>query len=170
MQAKLLPVFVAGLLVGGCFKEPPRDDAAQGRQQIRQLLDGWAQAFEKRDVDGIMSIYLPGNEMVAYDVVPPLAYRGTAAYRRDYEDFFKQYKGPVRVEFRDLHVVAGSDVAFAFGLERMTGTLADGTPSDIWVRVTEGYRRVKGRWYAVHDHISVPVDFASGKAALDLRP
>jgi ketosteroid isomerase-like protein len=150
------------------MKNPEPSDQAEN--QIKQLLDRWAQAFEKRDIDGIMSLYLPGNELVAYDIVPPLAYRGSAAYRRDYEEFFKQYKGPVHVEFRDLRIVAGSDVAFAYGLERMTGTLVDGKPSELWIRVTEGYRMVNGRWYAVHDHISVPVDFASGKAALDLKP
>jgi hypothetical protein len=29
---------------------------------------------------------------------------------------------------------------------------------------------MNGRWLAVHDHISVPVDFDTGKALLDLKP
>ena len=169
MRARLLIILMSCVAAGGCLQnEPPsqRDPKAE----IQQLLAGWAQAFEKRDIDGIMSIYLPGDELVAYDVVPPLAYRGTASYRRDYEEFLKQYKGPVRVEFRDLQIVAGPQVAFSHGLEKFSGTLADGKPSEVWMRFTEGYRRVNGRWYAVHDHISVPVDFATGKAQLDLKP
>ena len=31
-------------------------------------------------------------------------------------------------------------------------------------------RKINGKWLIVHDHISVPIDFDSGKAALDLKP
>jgi hypothetical protein len=27
-----------------------------------------------------------------------------------------------------------------------------------------------GRWYAIHDHVSVPVDLATGKAITNLKP
>jgi ketosteroid isomerase-like protein len=55
-------------------------------------------------------------------------------------------------------------------LERMSGTLNGGEKSDIWMRATSGLRKMGGRWYIVHDHISVPADFATGKAVLDLKP
>jgi hypothetical protein len=29
---------------------------------------------------------------------------------------------------------------------------------------------MNGKWLIVHDHISVPADFESGKAMLDLKP
>jgi ketosteroid isomerase-like protein len=148
----------------------PEPSTQQRQEQIRQLIDRWAQAFEKRDVNGVMSIYLPGNDLIAFDIIPPLAYRGSGSYRRDYEDFFKQYKGPLHVEFGDVHIVAGNSVAFSYGLEKISGTLVDGTPSEVWVRFTEGYRYQNDRWYAVHDHISVPAELTTGKARLDLKP
>ena len=38
-------------------------------------------------------------------------------------------------------------------------------PADRWVRVTDGYRKVGGKWLIALEHVSVPVDMASGKAA-----
>jgi ketosteroid isomerase-like protein len=115
-----------------------------------------------------MSIYAP--EVIAYDIVPPLRFVGAETYRKDYKEFFAQYDGPIDVEYRDLKIVVGGDVAFAYGLERLSGTLKNGEKSDIWVRFTSGFRKINGKWFDVRDHISVPADLETGKAALDLKP
>jgi ketosteroid isomerase-like protein len=112
----------------------PTDD-----QRIRQIVERWRVAFEKKDANAVMSIY--SRDVVAYDLVPPLQYVGFEAYRRNYQDFFDQYTGPIRVELRGLHVAAGDTVAVAFMLERVTGKLKSGEPSDIWLRATQTYRK-----------------------------
>jgi ketosteroid isomerase-like protein len=117
-----------------------------------------------------MSIYEPGETLVGFDIVPPLQYVGFEAYKKDYQEFLDQFQGTIDVEYRDLNIIAGDTVAFSRGLERMTGTLKNGQKFDAWVRFTEGYRKTNGHWLAIHDHISVPVDLESGKAALDLKP
>ena len=55
-------------------------------------------------------------------------------------------------------------------LNRISGALKDGTKVDQWVRWTAGLRKVDGSWLIVHDHVSVPTDFATGKSMLDLEP
>ena len=52
----------------------------------------------------------------------------------------------------------------------MSGTLASGHATDLWVRWTACLRRIDGVWLVVHDHVSVPADLAHGRAAVDLRP
>jgi uncharacterized protein (TIGR02246 family) len=146
----------------------PKACAANDEVEIRQLLDGWAKAFRVHDITAIMSMYAP--EVVAYDIVPRLQYIGKDAYRKDYEEFLAQYDGPIDVEYRGLKVVIGGDVAFAYGLERFNGTLKNGQKSDLWIRFTSGFRKINGRWFDMHDHISVPVNLETGKAALDLNP
>jgi len=56
---------------------------------------------------------------------------------------------------------------------------SDGVPGDNFqvaifggqkFRFTECYRKTQGRWLAIHDHISVPVDLDTGKAVLDAKP
>jgi len=146
------------------------DTVNKDEAQIKALLDRWAKAFEARDINGIMSNYAPGDAVVAYDVVPPLQYKGKEAYRKDYLEFLGQYDGPIQVEYRDMRVLSGGDVAFVHALERFTGKLKNGQQSDLWLRYTGGLRKVNGTWLIVHDHVSVPADFESGKAALDLKP
>ena len=107
---------------------------------------------------------------MAYDIVPPLQYVGKQAYRKDYAQFLAQYDGPIEVEFREVKIFVGNDVAFAYCLERLNGTLKSGQKSDVWVRVTSGFQKIKGKWLDIHDHVSVPADFDSGKAILDLKP
>jgi uncharacterized protein (TIGR02246 family) len=138
--------------------------------QIRDLYDRWAKAFRAHDLNGVMACYAAGAEVVAYDIVPPLQYRGADAYRKDYATFMAQYKGPIEVEFRDLRIVAGSDVAFIHAIERISGTDTKGKKSEIWLRATSGLKKINGKWLIVHDHISVPADLDTGKALLDLKP
>jgi len=162
-----LVMALAGVLL---FWSPRARTAANDEAEIRQLLDQWTKAFRTKDIHGIMSIYETGNDLVAYDIVPPLQYTGFDAYKKDYQDFLDQFQGGLDVEVREVSIVAGDTVAFSRGLERITGTLKSGEKFDAWMRFTECYRKSHGHWLAIHDHISVPVDFASGKALLDLKP
>ena len=138
--------------------------------EIRALLDRWAKAFEDHDIRGIMSNYAPGDAVVAYDIAPPLQYKGKESYEKDYVEFLGQYDGPIHVEYRDVRIFSSGDVGFVHGLERFTGKLKDGQQSDLWLRYTGGLRKLNGRWLIVHDHVSVPINFETGKAALDLKP
>ena len=131
---------------------------------------GWTHSIEKRDLDGVMSAYLPSNELTVYDGIPPLAYRGPGSLRNNFRDFFSRFSGPLAIEYRDLHIVAGPAVAFAYGLQKISGTLTNGSQKATWVRFTQGYRHIRGRWYAVHDHVSVPADPITGKALYNLKP
>jgi uncharacterized protein (TIGR02246 family) len=141
------------------------DDAA--RKEIRAWLDRWTKAFTQTDVDSIMALYT--DDVVAYDVVPPLQYVGKAEYRIDYQQFFSRYES-LHVEVRDLHVGATGDLGYAAGLELISGTLKNGQKSNVWLRFTSLLRKSDGRWLDFHDHVSVPAEIESGKAVLDLKP
>lgn len=165
MRTILAMVAAAAVLAAGAASASPRDE-----RDIRALLDHWRAAFQKKDVAGVMAMYAPGARLTAYDIVPPLKYQGFDAYRTDYRAYFDQFSGPLAVEDREVHVAATGDIGYAYGLERVAGTLKSGEKTAMWTRFTTVFRKVGGRWYAVHDHVSVPTDFATGKAALDLEP
>jgi uncharacterized protein (TIGR02246 family) len=144
----------------------PGDPAAA--QEIRGWLDHWTKAVSAKDVDRVMELYT--DDVVAYDVVPPLQYVGKAAYRADYQQFFSQYESDLHVETRDLHVGTTGELGYAMGLQMISGMLKHGQKSGVWVRFTSLYRKVNGKWLNFHDHVSVPVDIEYGKALLDLKP
>jgi ketosteroid isomerase-like protein len=135
---------------------------------IRALLHSRSDAMRDKDIDRLMSLYSP--DIVYFDLVPPLRYAGSAALRGRFSDWFGRWKGPIGQEVGEAVIAASGDVALAFMLIRASGTLVDGRDVGYWVRVTNGFRRSDDRWLITHEHVSLPVDFKSGSAAMDLVP
>src|SRR5574340_1046968 len=69
------------------------DDAA-----IRALLQQMIVAFNAKDIDKIMSLYVTGNDLVAFAVVPPRQYVGSDAYRKDWQEFLGLYSSTATME------------------------------------------------------------------------
>lgn len=139
------------------------DDAA-----IREVIDRWVDAFRNHDADAAMAIHTP--DTVSFDIVPPLRYVGASEYRKPWQEAFDNFPGPIEFEIRDLDITIGGELAFSRSLNRMMATAGDGQQIDYWFRWTACYAKVDGRWLIVHDHTSVPTDFANGTSVLDLEP
>jgi ketosteroid isomerase-like protein len=137
---------------------------------IATLLDRWVDATRDKDIDRLMSLYAP--EIVYFDVVPPLQFAGLGSVRANFMRWFDTHRDSIGVEIRNLEVVGGKGdgVAFAHMLYRACGTLKTGRQVGYWVRATVGCRRTSDGWQISHEHISLPVDFESGRAAADLAP
>ncbi|MBL1104371.1 nuclear transport factor 2 family protein [Streptomyces sp. 5-8] len=123
---------------------------------VRALLEGRVDASRSKDVDRLMSHY--SDDIVYYDVVPPLRFTGHEEVRGNFVRWFDEYDGPISLETRDLTVVSGEEVAFAHMLHLDSGTRKNGLRTAIWVRSSVCCRRSNGRWLITHEHISVPVD------------
>lgn len=137
--------------------------------RIRERIDSLAEAIGAMDIDSVRRVYAP--EVVSFDVQPPLERVGVEGKSQNWSDAFALLQHPARYEVRNLTVTAGDHVAFAHGFARLSGTLTNGETTDgFWVRVTYCLRKIDGDWLIAHDHVSVPHDFASGRALLDLEP
>lgn len=135
---------------------------------IRRRIDDGVRAIRARDLAGVMALYAP--DIVSFDVQPPLRHVGAAAKRNNWREVFAAYQPPLDYEIRDLTLAVGDDVAFGYSLNRIGGTLPNGRRNEVWLRWTACFRKLDGAWLIVHDHVSAPVDFASGSALLDLAP
>jgi uncharacterized protein (TIGR02246 family) len=138
------------------------------KAEIRGLLDDWAKAAQAKDLDGIMSHY--AADVLAFDAILQLQFRGTDAYRAHWQACLAMCPGPMIFEIHDLDIAVGSDVAFSHCLGRCGAVGDDGQAKTSWMRGTVGYRRTGGRWLIVHEHWSAPFDPQSGKALFDLEP
>ena len=141
---------------------------ATDEMRIRQQIDNFVKAFRSRDINLMMSLYAPG--MVAFDIVPPLQDVGISTYRKTWGKTFKQFDGPVNIEIRDLSIVTGGDAAFSYMLFHIQATMSNGHKVNFWERMTLCFRKANSKWLIVHEHVSVPADLATGKAALNLTP
>ena len=136
--------------------------------EVRALVDSREEACRAKDIDQLMSLYSPDSTY--FDVVPPLQFAGSAAIRRNFQRWFDEHQGPIGLETRDLDISASGDVAFVHMLHRDSGTMKNGQERAIWVRSTVCCQRSNHRWSITHEHISLPVDFKSGRATMDLVP
>ncbi len=140
---------------------------ASTQSEIRALLDSRSEAVRIKDIDRLMSFYSP--DIVYFDLVPGLQYTGSAALRPRFLEWFEGFKS-FDQEIRDLNISASGDIAVAYMLSRADVTLTNGQEVGYWVRVTSCCQRSNHRWLVTHEHVSLPVDFESGSAAMDLVP
>jgi ketosteroid isomerase-like protein len=135
---------------------------------LRQRVDEWAEAVGAKDIDAVMSLYAP--DIVSFDLEPPLRYDGADDKRRAWQEFFAVHTGRLTYEVGELNITAQGELAFVHCLNHVSGALAGGLSSNLWVRWTACFRRIDNVWLVVHDHVSVPADLERGRAILNLKP
>lgn len=165
--------FVCGLIAtavaAGCLcAAVPARAQAKDEQEIRALESQFAAAVNAKDLDAIMKVYVPGNDLFVFDVGVPRQHVGWDDYKKDWQDFVSMLKGPIQFTVSDVSVTAEGKIAYGHSIQHLSGTGMDGTPMDMTVRVTDVYRKIDGKWLIVQEHVSVPIDFASGKPVPDL--
>jgi uncharacterized protein (TIGR02246 family) len=119
---------------------------------VRTLVEQWAQAVHRGDLATVLAAH--DDDVVMFDVPPPEdGVRGIAAYRDTWPGFFRWQRNAT-FDLLSLDVVAGDDVAFAYGLLRC-GTPQQNTADPARrLRLTIGLRKVAGRWTVTHEHHS----------------
>jgi uncharacterized protein (TIGR02246 family) len=138
--------------------------------EVKALEANITASAQAKDADAIMKNYVPDETLIVFDLIPPRQYTGADAYKKDWQGFLDTFNGPPKVENSEMQVVSDGKLAFAHYIQHFSGTGKDGKPIDLTLRVTDVLRKVKGKWLIVHEHVSVPVDIASGKPDLASKP
>jgi ketosteroid isomerase-like protein len=143
-------------------------DKQNTHEQIQTLIQHWSAAIRDKDIEAIMSYYAP--EIVAYDAIIALQFKGAEAYRKHWEFCLGMCPGPMVFEQRELVVYGDQQLAFAHWLNSCGGADEKGEMKSSWMRASAGFRHTDEGWKAVHEHFSAPFDMESGKALFDLKP
>ncbi len=141
---------------------------AQDEAKIREIMADWRDALCAKDLDRMLKHYAP--EVLFYDVTPPYQHKGAEAYRRSWENCFPFLPPSMGSEVHDLQIKVSGDLATAHLLHRLTNKITGGPATCNWVRVTVCYERQNGEWKVVHEHVSVPFDPMTSKAAFIDKP
>jgi ketosteroid isomerase-like protein len=169
-MTRLVTAVAAAVGLAASLTAQPALASGKDEAAIRSLETRFAAAFNAKDLDAIMKIYVPGASLLVFDVVPPRQYAGADAYRKDWQELLGLFPGPLKFEISDLHVAAAGSLGYGYSIQHLTGADAKGQTIDLTVRVTDVYRKIKGHWLVVHEHVSVPVDLATGKPDLASKP
>lgn len=136
---------------------------ASSGSEVRALLDRRIDACQAKDIDRLVALY--ASNIVYYDVVPPIQFKGTDEVRRNFLRWFDEYDGPIGLETHELDIATSGDVAFAHMLHLDSGTRKVGVPQgEVWIRSTVCCRRSSGNWLITHEHISLPIGWLNGDA------
>jgi uncharacterized protein (TIGR02246 family) len=125
--------------------------------KIRDLIEGWAKAVRAKEMEGVLAHHT--EDIVMFDVPPPVVVNGLDGYRQTWPEFFKwQREVDGSFDIVSLDITAGDDVAFATALLRCGSKeelKKDDTPR---LRLTVGLRKDKGQWRVAHEHHSFPLE------------
>lgn len=125
------------------------------QDQIRALIEQWAAAVHRGDLDGVLAHH--SADIVMFDVPPPNeGVRGIAAYRETWPPFFGWQASGAVFEIVSLDITAGDDVAFAYALLRCDTPDGLARNPDNRLRLTLGLRKQHGHWVVSHEHHSFP--------------
>lgn len=127
------------------------ENTESAERQIRALIEAWAEAARRHDLPAILAHH--EQDIVMFDLPPPLQSKGMEEYKATWDLFFKAHKPGRPFDIQELAITAGEDVAFAFAILRC-GT--DAEPEGFPFRLTVGLRKIDGAWRVVHEHHSIP--------------
>ena len=138
--------------------------------EIRAMEAAMIKAFAAKHLDTALGYYLQDDTLFVFDAIPPRQYVGIKAWRADNEGFLALFQGPLKAEMSDLSVTANGKLGFGHNIQHFSGTGKDGKPIDMTFRVSDGYKKINGKWVIVEEHISFPVDITTGKADFSSKP
>lgn len=167
---RILTVISIAILASANAVAADKPAAGADKAAIQALEDTYNEGFNSKDVDKVMSAYAPGNQLFVFDVVPPREYKGWEAYKKDFEELFSSFPGPMKntISEQTIHVVGS--VAYGHNIQSGEFTAKDGTKLKIVARTTDIYRKMNGKWLIVEEHNSVPVDLGTMKPDLLSKP
>lgn len=165
---KPLLVLAIALLVGVGVQGSRAGAQPDDNAQIAAIYQQFGTALRHKDVNGIMALYVRGNDLFVFDVSTPREHVGWQSYYDDWKGFFASVKGDLTFNISELNVTVSGDVAYTRSIQTLTGNM--GTLRALKVRVTDVLRKVNGKWLIVQEHVSVPVNFQTLKPDLMSRP
>jgi ketosteroid isomerase-like protein len=144
--------------------------AGDDKASIEALETRFHDALVAKDVAGVMAAYAPGTHLFVFDLTPPRQHVGWQDYKKDWQEMLAAFSGPVSFTISDLDITVVGSVAYGHSIQDALFTGKDGAKTHVVARVTDVYRKIKGQWLIVQEHVSVPVDLATQKPDLLSKP
>lgn len=140
----------------------------QDESRIRQLTETFEQATVRKDLDTIMKQY--ATDVLAFDAVGPLQFKGVDAYRQHWQNCFEFCTGEGYFEISELAIHVSGDLAYSHFISHCGGTNEQGEMQSAWMRGSRCWQRQEDDWKVVHEHFSMPFDMTSGQVNFAVEP
>ena len=92
-------------------------ESGTAESQIKAVIEAWADAVRRHDLSGILAHR--EQDIVMFDVPPPLQSRGMDEYKKTWDLFFRYHNPSQAFDIEELAITAGQDVAVAIVAVRL---------------------------------------------------
>ncbi|NRQ41601.1 nuclear transport factor 2 family protein [Rheinheimera sp. YQF-2] len=141
---------------------------SKAEQQIRDMVSRYVNAVRAKDISRIADLYT--DDVVAFDAILALQFKGKAAYIEHWHTCMGYASGDMHFEVHQLNVSANEQLAFSHSVNLCGCTNEQGEMQSSWMRCTQCWKHTTDGWKIVHEHFSAPFDVASGQAIFNLQP
>lgn len=135
--------------------------SADDVRAVRQTLEDGAKAFANCDIEGAMRPY--AKDAHIFDFFGEREETYQTLYDKN-KSLIDAVDGAPLAHYEDMHIEVHGEIAYARYLLIFSATLKDGSKMSVRGRGTDIMKKRDGAWRTVHEHFSVPVDIATGKA------
>ncbi|HKV53706.1 MAG TPA: nuclear transport factor 2 family protein [Candidatus Binataceae bacterium] len=170
MTKQLSLVALAVITLTVCAAAFAAKSSGGDKAAIAVLEQRIANAVEAKNAQAILENYIPGDELLVFDAIPPRQYQGWDAYLKDWQGVLDQCAGKPSMKIGDLGIEVEGNLAYSHSIQHFACAGTNGRPLRLTMRTTDIYRKNQGKWLIVHEHNSVPVDLATAKADLGSKP
>lgn len=143
------------------------EDSTGNPQDIEEILTRLRQAADAvgKEAADVVEMFHAVPSTVLFDYLAPGI--TTLDELRGNAENLDQHATDVVFNYPKVTVrVLSGDVAYSMAYSHLEATLEDGSAMSVNSRVTNIWQRIDGKWQAIHEHSSVPVDVATGTADL----
>lgn len=137
------------------------------RDQIQAILEGYRTAVHAKDPDAFAALF--DDDVRVFDMWGHWRYEGAKAWHAMAKEWFGSLgDDQVTVEFSEIEILSGDQVAAAHATVTFTGFSASGEKlHSLDNRLTWALRKAAdGQWRVIHEHTSAPLDQETMKAIL----
>lgn len=132
-------------------------------EAIEATLHAAARAVERGDVDGVLDMFHDDADVVIMDYAGPCRI-DLAQLRTNFTALAGNTVGSPICRYVEIHVTSlAPDAAFSWAVMQYVAQMRDGEKIDLQARVTDVWSLIDGKWLAVHEHGSFPVDPDTGQ-------
>jgi ketosteroid isomerase-like protein len=151
MRKGIIILFILSFIFVSCER---REDPTAVEQTIQEKDNGFVEAFNKKDVDGIMAPCWNSPDLITF--YPDTTLRGYDALKDSWEKTFAMVDVK-KFEITESHIEVGDHMAYDWGFWSYTFqpkegpevSMANGRYLQVWAHKD-------GQWVIVADHASVP--------------
>jgi ketosteroid isomerase-like protein len=103
--------------------------AGTAESEIKALIEAWADAVRRHDLPAILAHH--DDDIIMFDVPPPLQWRGMAEYKKTWDLFFAYHHPGQAFDVEELRMCVGNTVPL-----RLPSCVA-GRPQSVAIRCRE---------------------------------